>query len=77
MYIVNMKEKNIDISKLSEALTILNEQLMLAESEPQHLVVCGGSALIATGLVPRTELYRTASESFHWGISKYLLHIPF
>lgn len=49
-----MKEKNIDISKLSEALVILNEQLMLADSEPQHLVVCGGSALIATGLVPRT-----------------------
>lgn len=49
-----MKEKNIDISKLSEALAILNEQLMLADSEPQHLVVCGGSALIATGLVPRT-----------------------
>lgn len=27
---------------------------MLADAEPQHLVVCGGSALIATGLVPRT-----------------------
>ncbi len=49
-----MKEKNIDISKLNEALIILNEQLMLADAEPQHLVVCGGSALIATGLVPRT-----------------------
>lgn len=51
MYIINMKEKNIDISKLNEALIVLNEQLMLADAEPQHLVVCGGSALIATGLV--------------------------
>ena len=54
MYIINMKEKNIDISKLNEALIVLNEQLMLADAEPQNLVVCGGSALIATGLVPRT-----------------------
>jgi hypothetical protein len=54
MYILNMKEKIIDVSKLNEALTLLNEQLLLQGSEPVHLVVCGGSALIATGLVPRT-----------------------
>ncbi len=49
-----MNEKCIDISKLNEALSLLNEQLFLEGAESVHLVVCGGSALIATGLVPRT-----------------------
>lgn len=49
-----MKRENIDISKLNEVLNLLNEQLLLQGSDPVHLVVCGGSALIATGLVPRT-----------------------
>ena len=49
-----MKIREIDISKLNEALSLLNEQLFLLDAEPQQLVVCGGSALIATGLVPRT-----------------------
>lgn len=49
-----MNEKCIDISKLNEALSLLNEQLFLEGAVSVHLVVCGGSALIATGLVPRT-----------------------
>jgi hypothetical protein len=49
-----MKEKTIDFSKLKRALDLLNEQLLLMDSPPVNLVVCGGSALIATGLVART-----------------------
>ena len=46
--------KQIDISKLNEALLLLNEQLILNDAPATEIVVCGGSALIATGLVPRT-----------------------
>ena len=46
--------KSIDISKLHEALLLLNEQLILLNAPETEIVVCGGSALIATGLVPRT-----------------------
>ena len=46
--------KQIDISKLNEALLLLNEQLILTDAPATEIVVCGGSALIATGLVPRT-----------------------
>ena len=46
--------KTIDISKLNEALQLLNEQLILTDAPATEIVVCGGSALIATGLVPRT-----------------------
>ena len=46
--------KPIDISKLNEALLLLNEQLILTDAPVTEIVVCGGSALIATGLVPRT-----------------------
>ena len=46
--------KPIDISKLTEALTLLNEHLILDDAPATEIVVCGGSALIATGLVPRT-----------------------
>ena len=46
--------KTIDISKLNEALLLLNEQLILTDAPATEIVVCGGSALIATGLVPRT-----------------------
>ena len=49
-----MKEKTIDFSKLKSALDLLNEQLLLMDSPPVNLVVCGGSALIAMGLVART-----------------------
>ena len=46
--------KPIDVSKLNEALLLLNEQLILSDAPATEIVVCGGSALIATGLVPRT-----------------------
>ena len=46
--------KPIDISKLNEALMLINEHLILDEAPATEIVVCGGSALIATGLVPRT-----------------------
>ena len=46
--------KPIDVSKLNEALLLLNEQLILTDAPATEIVVCGGSALIATGLVPRT-----------------------
>ena len=46
--------KPIDVSKLNEALQLLNEQLILSDAPATEIVVCGGSALIATGLVPRT-----------------------
>ena len=46
--------KPIDLSKLNTALHLLNEQLILQDSPEVEIVVCGGSALIATGLVPRT-----------------------
>ena len=47
-------EKPIDISKLNHALELLNEQLILSDSPQTEIVVCGGSALIALSLVPRT-----------------------
>lgn len=46
--------KNIDDEKLNQALGLLNERLILADAPIVRLVICGGSALIATGLVPRT-----------------------
>ena len=46
--------KPINVSKLNEALQLLNEQLVLTDAPATEIVVCGGSALIATGLVPRT-----------------------
>ena len=46
--------KQINVSKLNEALQLLNEQLILIDAPATEIVVCGGSALIATGLVPRT-----------------------
>ena len=39
---------------MNEALQLLNEQLILTDAPATEIVVCGGSALIATGLVPRT-----------------------
>ena len=46
--------KPIDISKLNEALMLINEHLILDDAPATEIVVCGGSALIATGLDPRT-----------------------
>ena len=47
-------EKPIDITKLNHALQLLNEQLILTNAPWTEIVVCGGSALIALSLVPRT-----------------------
>lgn len=47
-------EKPIDIAKLNHALQLLNEQLILTNAPRTEIVVCGGSALIALSLVPRT-----------------------
>ncbi len=49
-----MTERYLDCSKLMEALQLLHEQLLLNDAPKTELVVCGGSALIATGLVSRT-----------------------
>ena len=47
-------DKTIDAAKLHEVLNLLHEQLILLNAPAIELVVCGGSALIATGLIPRT-----------------------
>jgi hypothetical protein len=47
-------EKPIDNEKLNQALGLLEEQLELADAPPTEIVVCGGSALIAIGLIART-----------------------
>jgi hypothetical protein len=46
--------KPIDVEKLSVALSLLEERLRIAGAPKIALVVCGGSALIATQLVSRT-----------------------
>jgi hypothetical protein len=46
--------KNIDSRILEQALTLLERRLSRGKNPPLELVVCGGSALIATGLVTRT-----------------------
>lgn len=42
-------DKKLNTTRLNEALTLLAERLQLAAAEPQELVVCGGSSLIARG----------------------------
>lgn len=44
----------LDVTQLEHALHLLQDLLRLEDVAPLHLVVCGGSALIALGLVPRT-----------------------
>jgi hypothetical protein len=39
----------LNTERLDEALTLLAERLKLTVAEPQELVVCGGSSLIARG----------------------------
>lgn len=46
--------RTLDATQLEQALHLLQDQLCLEDAAPLHLVVCGGSALIALGLVPRT-----------------------
>lgn len=43
----------LNIDRLNDALTLLGERLRLSGGEPQELVVCGGSSLIARGYVSR------------------------
>jgi hypothetical protein len=45
--------KNLDAVKLDEALRLLESRLRMKDSGPLRLVVCGGSALIAAGLIAR------------------------
>lgn len=44
----------IDNSVLDQALHLLAQRLQFNGAPPMRLVVCGGSALIATGMNPRT-----------------------
>jgi len=44
----------LDKELLEEALSDLGRRLEDMDQGPHHIVVCGGSALIAMGLVPRT-----------------------
>lgn len=46
--------KTFDAPQLEQALHLLQDLLRLEDAAHLHLVVCGGSALIALGLVPRT-----------------------
>lgn len=46
--------KNLDDLKLNTALSLLEERLRIMQAPRMQLVVCGGSALIATGLRSRT-----------------------
>ncbi len=47
-------DKELTIESLERALKLLSGRLDLAQTEAVRLVVCGGSALIATGLRQRT-----------------------
>lgn len=44
----------LDINKLNQSLNLLNDRLKIEQAPPAELVVCGGSALIFTGVVTRT-----------------------
>ena len=44
----------INLERLNQALSLLGERLKLRSTELSHFVVCGGSSLLALGLVTRT-----------------------
>ncbi len=46
--------QELSFERLSQALSLLGEYLEEESETPHHLVVCGGSALIACALVART-----------------------
>jgi len=52
--ISNSMPTDITQSELEKAFKLLAGRLDLAQTEPVRLVICGGSALIATGLRQRT-----------------------
>ncbi len=49
-----MKTPEMDSNQLDKALFLLEARLRQARAEPQQIVVCGGAALILTGMIPRT-----------------------
>ena len=49
---MNMNSMNAE--QLEQALRLLEARLRQAHVEPTQLVVCGGAALILTGMIPRT-----------------------
>lgn len=49
-----MITRDVDSALLARALFLLEARLRQAGAEPQQIVVCGGAALILTGMVPRT-----------------------
>ena len=49
-----MTKRFMDSATLDKALILLEARLRQARAEPQQIVVCGGAALILTGMVPRT-----------------------
>lgn len=51
-----IKNTELDAPGLSRALETLSMRLRANSSDPFELVVCGGSALILNGFVPRTTL---------------------
>lgn len=68
--------KPIDHSKLNLALQLLHEQLELADAPLTEIVVCGGSALIAIGLVTRTTRDVDIVALLHGGELKYSEPLP-
>ncbi len=48
------KERSITADTLHRALALLGELMELRARPPHHFVVCGGSSLLALGLVQRT-----------------------
>lgn len=49
-----MEKKPFTSEKLNEAFGLLDFRLQRSEAEAVHIVICGGTALILAGLVPRT-----------------------
>jgi len=58
--------------KFDQALRLLNGRLVLAVAPRFNLVVCGGSALAATGLVVRTTKDVDPSEGYLQGLQWFL-----
>lgn len=54
MIVLNIFMRQITPVTLDRALSLLGELLAARNHPPQHFVVCGGSSLLALGLVSRT-----------------------
>ena len=68
--------KIFDTQKLDEALLLLHEQLELHNAPHSEIVVCGGSALIAIGLVSRTTRDVDVVALMHRGELKHSEPLP-